>query len=62
MCQSALGRESQRDSVPKPRVARNELPWVAWTPNITTPLGLKRRRGLVYNVPVNSALLVVCYG
>ncbi len=22
-------RDSQRDSVPKPRVARNELPWVA---------------------------------
>ena len=27
MCRYASGWESQRDSAPKPRVARNELPW-----------------------------------
>ena len=56
-------RESQRDSAPKPRVARHELPWekrvVAANPNgvvargrrwVTTPLGLKIARTIGLSV------------
>ena len=52
--------ESRRDSVPKPRVARHELPWEKWVlpanpngvvsrwrPEDTTPLGLKTARTLI---------------
>jgi len=35
-----IGRESQRDSVPKPRVAKNELPWVCVLEILPTPTGL----------------------
>ena len=34
------GRESQRDSVPQPRVARHEPPWVTGRPPCSTPTGL----------------------
>jgi hypothetical protein len=33
--------ESQRDSVPKPRVARHELPWGSGHQKIATPTGLR---------------------
>src|SRR6266849_7789849 len=33
--------ESQRDSVPKPRVARHELPWVSVPRMGPTPTGLR---------------------
>src|SRR5258708_4927379 len=33
-------RESQKDSGPKPRVARNELPWVRPRKGSSTPTGL----------------------
>src|SRR6266513_237478 len=36
----ASEEESQRDSDPKPRVARNELPWVRRWPTVSTLKGL----------------------
>ena len=53
MFDNASGFESQRDSIPKPRVARDEptrsvlviicsnFPWVKWPNAITTPRGLR---------------------
>src|SRR5881296_1514898 len=45
-CWTPRGRnadgESQRDSDPKPRVARNELPWECWSAT-STPTGLRLR-------------------
>ena len=60
--------ESQRDSVPKPRVASRELPWekrvvsangVAswWRTGDTTPLGLKIARTLTQGSLADSATL-----
>ncbi len=37
---SAFIGESQRDSVPKPRVARNELPWVTGIIHPPNPNGV----------------------
>src|SRR2546423_1479936 len=36
----ACAGESQRDSSPKPRVAKNELPWVGVLEILTSPNGL----------------------
>ena len=39
--EECLFPESQRDSASKPRVARNELPWVTGRAKSTTPTGLR---------------------
>ncbi len=38
------GKQSQRDFVSKPRVARHELPWVRRVKKASTPTGLRQRR------------------
>ena len=43
--------ESQRDSVPKPRVARHELPWERRPTSVSTPTGLRPVRAVLVPQP-----------
>ena len=65
---SAAVYKSQRDSVPKPRVARNELPWVIAPPASSTarrlwPSVFVRRVGICHNpVGVDEDLIPFTQG
>jgi hypothetical protein len=46
-----LANESQRDSGPKPKVARNELPWVNVGQNFSNPNGVAAFRRPIVTQP-----------